>query len=70
MANSKIDYTLLYTLQDKVLNIVFSELSEFYLTGGTCLHRFYFAERYSDDLDFFTHEFSTLNGEVRPKNGI
>ena len=28
----------------------------FYLTGGTALAAFYLAHRYSDDLDFFTHE--------------
>jgi hypothetical protein len=25
-----------------VLNIVFADAVEFYLTGGTCLHRFHF----------------------------
>ncbi|MCF6271090.1 MAG: nucleotidyl transferase AbiEii/AbiGii toxin family protein [Melioribacteraceae bacterium] len=28
----------------------------FYLTGGTALSRFYFNNRYSDDLDFFVNE--------------
>jgi len=65
MANSTIDYNLLYELQDKVLKTIFLEPSEFYLTGGTCLHRFYFAERYSDDLDFFTHESSTFAYSIR-----
>ena len=47
------DYTQLYQLQDKVLKIIFSEETPFYLTGGTALHRFYCNERYSDDLDLF-----------------
>ncbi|MGI5172131.1 nucleotidyl transferase AbiEii/AbiGii toxin family protein [Treponema sp. OMZ 840] len=47
------DYTQLYALQDKVLKIIFSEATSFYLTGGTALHRFYCERRYSDDLDLF-----------------
>jgi predicted nucleotidyltransferase component of viral defense system len=65
MADSRIDYKHLYQLQDKVLEIVYSKPSEFYLTGGTCLHRFYFEARYSDDLDFFTHESSTFGFSIR-----
>jgi len=53
MAN--INYEKLYQLQDKILNIIFSKETEFYLTGGTCLNRFYYNERLSDDLDFFTN---------------
>ena len=49
-----LDYSELYKLQDKVLSIVFDVENEFYLTGGTCLSRFYIEKRYSDDLDFFT----------------
>jgi predicted nucleotidyltransferase component of viral defense system len=51
-----LDYKLLYELQDRVLEIVFNTEREFYLTGGTCLSRFYFEKRYSDDLDFFTNQ--------------
>jgi predicted nucleotidyltransferase component of viral defense system len=51
-----IDYKKLYSLQDKVLDIVFDAEDEFYLTGGTALSRFYYAKRYSDDLDFFTND--------------
>jgi predicted nucleotidyltransferase component of viral defense system len=51
----RLDYKKLYQLQDKVLDIVFTTESIFYLTGGTCLCRFYNEKRYSDDLDFFTH---------------
>jgi len=35
-----IDYKKLYMLQDRVMDIVFSAESIFYLTGGTCLSRF------------------------------
>ncbi len=41
----------LYPMQDKVLDLLASEL--FYLTGGTCLSRFYYDHRFSEDLDFF-----------------
>jgi len=51
-----IDYKKLYELQDRVLKVVFETESEFYLTGGTCLSRFYVEKRYSDDLDFFTNQ--------------
>jgi predicted nucleotidyltransferase component of viral defense system len=51
----KIEYSSLYKLQDKVLDIIFSLEHEFYLTGGTALHRFYYNLRYSDDLDFFSN---------------
>lgn len=53
-----IDYKRLYALQDEVLKSVFSVEQEFYLTGGTCLSRFYVEKRYSDDLDFFTNQSS------------
>ena len=50
------NYKELYKLQDKVLDVVFSAENIFYLTGGTCLSRFYKEKRYSDDfeLDFNT----------------
>lgn len=51
-----IDYQKLYELQDEVLKVVFETENEFYLTGGTCLSRFYVEKRYSDDLDFFTNQ--------------
>lgn len=41
----------LYPLQDRVLARM--ETDRFYLTGGTCLSRYYYHHRYSDDLDFF-----------------
>ena len=63
-----IDYKKLYQLQDKVLDIVFKTETIFYLTGGTCLSRFYKEKRYSDDLDFFTHinnDFSRAVKEIK-----
>ena len=50
-----IDYARLYELQDEVLEVVFATEQEFYLTGGTCLSRFYVEKRYSYDLDFFSN---------------
>lgn len=41
----------LYPLQDEILSLMRSD--RFYLSGGTCLSRYYFNHRYSDDLDFF-----------------
>jgi predicted nucleotidyltransferase component of viral defense system len=47
-------YKDLYVIQDGVFEIV--EASDFYLTGGTALSRFYLNHRYSDVLDFFAHQ--------------
>ena len=60
-----IDYKKIYMLQDEILDLVFAEDTEFYLTGGTCLNRFYFEKRYSDDLDFFTNFSDTFPYSVR-----
>ena len=51
-----LNYKKLYALQDEVLDLVFATEKEFYLTGGTCLSRFYSEKRYSDDLDFYTNQ--------------
>jgi len=51
----EIDYKALYQLQDRVMDEVFALDNNFYLTGVTALHRFYYHLRYSDDLDFFTY---------------
>ena len=59
-----IDYKKLYNLQDKVMDVLFNIEDIFYLTGGTCLSRFYQEKRYSDDLDFFSQD------EPRFKVGI
>lgn len=48
--------SILYPLQDKVLE-AFSEVNtSFYLTGGTALSRAYLHHRFSDDLDFFVND--------------
>ena len=44
---------ILYPLQTGVLSALASYSGPFYLTGGTALHRHYFGDRYSDDLDLF-----------------
>lgn len=41
-----LDYDKLYSLQDKVLQVVFDTEQEFYLTSGTCLSRFFVENRY------------------------
>jgi len=60
-----LDYSKLYKLQDRVLSLVFEVENEFYLTGGTCLSRFYIEKRYSDDLDFFTNNSSRFSFAVK-----
>ena len=60
-----INYKELYKLQDKVLGIIFSVENEFYLTGGTCISRFYHEKRYSDDLDLFTHNSGRFSFAVK-----
>lgn len=61
----KVDFPTLYRLQDKVLSIVFSVKTGFYLTGGTCLHRFYQEQRYSDGLDLFSNDNQLFRDDVR-----
>ena len=46
---------ILYPLQDKVLKLIDSLKTPFYLTGGTALSRCYLHHRFSDDLDFFVN---------------
>lgn len=59
-----------YKLQDEFLEIFFSEsfASDFYLTGGTAISRFYLNHRLSDDIDLFTQnqkiDFSHVNSLV------
>ena len=60
-----VDYKELYRVQDKILDIIFSEESIFYLTGGTCINRFYSEKRYSDDLDFFTSDNNLFRENIR-----
>ena len=59
-----------YVLQDKFLDLFFSSrfTTDFYLTGGTALSRFYFQHRESVDLDLFSQnqqlDFSAVNLEI------
>ena len=61
----RVDYNNLYQVQNEVLDIIFSEESIFYLTGGTCINRFYSEKRYSDDLDFFTNDNNLFRENIR-----
>ena len=60
-----LDYTELFALQDKVLSVIFGVETSFYLTGGTCLHRFHYQRRYSVDLDLFTNDHALFRDDVR-----
>jgi len=55
----------LYPLQDKVLHVLSSNNTIFYLTGGTALARHYFNHRYSDDLDFFSNNNSSFKDQAQ-----
>ncbi len=46
----------LYPFQDRLLRILSSLQTGFYLTGGTAASRGYLGHRFSDDLDFFTND--------------
>ena len=48
------------------LALIFAQDTEFYLTGGTCLNRFYYEKRLSDDLDFFYQSRASLFGPAQP----
>ena len=65
----QVEYAELYRLQDRVLETVFRGETSFYLTGGTCLHRFYHGLRHSDDLDFFTNEVNLFREDSRILRG-
>ena len=58
-------YAELFALQDRVLSTIFSVETTFYLTGGTCLHRFHDQRRYSVDLDLFTNDHALFRDDVR-----
>ena len=60
-----LNYKKIYQLQDEVLSVVFETENIFYLTGGTCLNRFYIEKRYSDDLDLFSNNASRFNFAVK-----
>jgi predicted nucleotidyltransferase component of viral defense system len=60
-----LNYTNIYALQDKVLTAIFSAETTFYLTGGTCLNRFYHNRRYSNDPELLTNENALFRDDVR-----
>ena len=50
---------ILTPLQKKIMGHLFQDkwfCRFFYLTGGTALSAFYFQHRFSEDLDFFSHD--------------
>ncbi len=53
---------VLYPFQDEIFRLI--QTDRFYLSGGTCLSRFYYHHRYSEDLDFF------FDGCIYPKEGF
>lgn len=55
---------ILYPLQTGVLSALANCSAPFYLTGGTALHRHYFGDRYSDDLDFFAERDPEFDAQV------
>jgi len=60
-----VDFRRLYALQDRVLEGLRDLETSLYLTGGTCLNRFYLEKRHSEDLDLFTNETSLYREDVR-----
>lgn len=59
------DFLTLYTLQDSVLQAISSVPTDFYLTGGTCLHRFIRPRRYSENLALFCPESNLFREQAR-----
>lgn len=62
---AQFDFLSLYDLQDSVLMAISSLKTDFYLTGGTCLHRFITSRRYSEDLDLFCPEPNHFREQAR-----
>jgi predicted nucleotidyltransferase component of viral defense system len=58
-------YKKLYAFQDKVLSIIDRLGMDLYLTGGTALSRFNLGHRYSDDLDFVSHQDSQFPDNIQ-----
>lgn len=56
MDNSSFYLDKLYPFQDRVLKVMNSVETDFYLTGGTASSRGYLNHRFSDDLDFFVND--------------
>jgi len=49
-------FDTLYPLQDRVLKVINTVETDFYLTGGTASSRGYLHHRFSDDLDLFVND--------------
>ena len=64
MQYSKYYEEILYPFQDKVLTILRSCETPFYLTGGTAVSRGYLHHRYSDDLDLFVNNDNNFHSYV------
>ncbi|MEJ5378248.1 MAG: nucleotidyl transferase AbiEii/AbiGii toxin family protein [bacterium] len=63
--DQRLNFEEVYKIQDGVLATVSSSQSGFYLTGGTCLNRFYKLRRHSDDLDLFCNDNELYRDYVR-----
>jgi predicted nucleotidyltransferase component of viral defense system len=55
---------VVYPFQDEIFKLIQSDM--FYLSGGTCLSRFYYQHRYSEDLDFFFDGYKHLHDDFEP----
>ena len=49
-------FDTLYPLQDRVLKVINTVETDFYLTGGAASSRGYLHHRFSDDLDLFVND--------------
>mgnify|MGYP001574549045 CR=1 FL=1 len=57
-------FNKLYPLQDAVLTVIATCATDFYLTGGTALSRWYLHHRFSDDLYFFVNDADDFSDQV------
>jgi len=55
-------FNKLYPLQDRVLKAIAACETDFYLTGGTALSRWYLHHRFSDDLHCFVNDVPYRSG--------
>ncbi len=56
MSNAPYYFDVFYPFQDRVIRLLQSTATGFYLTGGTAASRGYLHHRFSDDLDFFVND--------------
>jgi hypothetical protein len=56
MVDKDFYYNTLYPFQDRMLSLINTIDTGFYLTGGTAASRAYLHHRFSDDLDFFVND--------------